>query len=255
MEGTKLSPGTVLNSSSSSGIFIIKKVYEKFLNDSSIVDLVYFPENIEEHVDFDSLFNLVAKKMELGEVNSLPSALSEYASSFGIPFQSTLISALSYSFRFGIEVPYKKPIRKFLVKGDDVELNDKNTLSGVLKAPIFVDFDIFSPFELVLKHNLFGEWYATRVEGYIYHKPVSPITDTSPRTGLSMQVGINSLIWSTDFYSTFGTVTLLVRFFANVPNLSEGDLLFLRGDLDKQLGGLLVKTLINATKKEAWFMV
>lgn len=255
MENAKLSSGTVLSSSSSSGIFIVKKVYENFFNDSSLVDLVYFPENIEEYVDFDSLFNLVAKKMELSETGSLPSALNEYASSFGISLQSTLISALSYSFRFGIEIPYKKPVRKFLVKGEDVDLSNESMLSGVLKAPIFIDFDVFSPFELVLKNNLIGEWYATRVEGYIYHKPVSPVTDTSPRTGLSMQVGVNSLIWSTDFYSTFGTVTLLVRFFANVPNLSEGDLLFLRGDLDKQLGGLLVKTLVNVTKKEAWFMV
>lgn len=255
MEGTRPSPGTILNASSSDGIFIVKKVHEKFLNDSNVVDLVYFPENIEECVDFDSLFNLVAKKMEVSEINSLPSALNEYASSFGISFQSTLVSALSYSFKFGVDVPYKKPVRKFLVRSEDIELDDKSVLSGILKAPIFVDFDVFAPFELVLKHNLLGEWYASRVEGYVYHKPVSPITDTSPRTGLSMQVGVNSLVWSTDFYSTLGTITLLVRFFANVPNLSEGDLLFLRGDLDKQFGGLLVKTLINATKKEAWFMI
>ncbi|MBO3762854.1 MAG: hypothetical protein QXS21_01950 [Thermoproteota archaeon] len=255
MENIKLSSGIVLNSSSSSGIFIAKKVYENFLNGSAVVDLVYFPENVEEYVDFDSLLNLVAKKMELSEIKSLPSALSEYASSFGISPSSTLVSALSYSFKFGVEIPYKRPVRKFLIKSEDFELSDKNMLSGVLKAPIFVDFDVFSPFELALKSNLLGEWYVTRVEGYVYHKLVSPITDTSPRTGLSMQVGNNSLVWSTDFYSTLGTVTLLIRFFANVPNLSDGDLLFLRGDLDKQLGGLMVKTLINATKKEVWFMI
>lgn len=254
MESAKPSSGTVLSSSSSSGIFIVKKVYEKFLDDSSIVELVYFPKGIEDYVDSDSLFDLVSKKMGLSNVNSLPSALSEYASNFGVPSQSTLISALSYSFKFGLEVPYKKSVRKFLVKNEDVELNNKNALSGSLKASIFADFDVFSPLELALKNSLIGEWYVTRVEGYVYHRLVSPITDTSPRTGLSMQVGVNSLIWSTDFYSTFGTVTLLVRFFANVPNLSEGDLVLLSGDLDKQLSGLLAKTLINVTKKEAWFI-
>lgn len=250
-----LSPGAVLTSPSSNGSFIVKKVYENFLNNSSVIELVHFPENLTEYVDVNSLFKLVAKKMEVGDnFVSLPSALNDYASSFGIPFQSPLISALSYSFKFGIDIPYMKPVRKFLIKSGEVEINSTDALFGILKIPLFIDFDVFNSLEAVLRQDLLGEWYVIRVESYIYHKLVSSITDTSPRTGLSMQVGVNSLIWSTDFYSTFGTVTLLVRFPTNIPNLSEGDLLFLKGDLDKQLGGLLAKSLVNITKKEAWLI-
>jgi len=241
--------GKVIESDLFNDFFIVKSIYKSTLG--NLVEIVHFREPVEKLVNFDHLLNLVAERMGIEKSKeAVISSLNDYAASSGSVLQNVLRVALSYSYKFGLEVPFLKPIDKYILREEDFTKNSSNFLFENFSRSSFILSKLSSELEKILA----GEWYLVKVEDFVAHKLMGWISDTSPRTGLSLQ-SARIPVWNTEFYANFGTVKLLAKFPTNVTSIFGGDFLLLKGILEEQTNSILVNTIVNLSKNEIWSIV
>lgn len=234
---------------------LVKAEHEDFPTKGQMAaELLILPGKLEEALDINALKGQVAELMEVEPVDEqLRQLLRAEENNLGGILPNLMLSMVSFAIRHSLGLPYKRSSLKVIIPYSELKPNPSNNLERLLsfRPEPLLPLDYKKVLDLP---GISGEWFVGIVKGIVSHVITGIGEGISPRTGLTTQAGAQASGLATAFLLETGYTLVPSSIRADVP-LKDGDVVLLRGWVDREHMNLRVNTILRMSSLEMWSLV
>lgn len=217
-------------------------------------ELLILPDDIEEVLDINVLRRQVADLLEAEATDdNIRQLLRAEEGTLGGFLPNLALSMTSFAIRHSIGLPYKRPSLKVVISSSELRPNPSNNLERLLpfRPEPLLPLDYRKVLNLP---GISGEWFVGVVRGIVSHVVSGLSEGISPRTGLTTRTGLQASGSATAFLLETGYTLVPSSIRTDVP-LRDGDVILLRGWVDREHMSLRVNTILKMSTLEMWSLV
>jgi hypothetical protein len=217
-------------------------------------ELLILPGKLEDALDLNALRGQVAGFLEVEPADEqLHQLLRAEETTMGGLLPNLTLSMASFAIRHSLGLPYKRSSLKVIIPSSELRPNPSNNLERLLafRPEPLLPLDYQKVLDLP---GISGEWFVGVVKGIVSHVITGLGEGISPRTGLTTQAGVQTSGFVTAFLLETGYTLVPASIRADVP-LKDGDVVLLRGWVDREHMNLRVNAILRMSSLEMWSLV
>ena len=235
---------------------LVKSVHNDFpAAGVNSAELLVFPKEIDVVLDLDDLRQQIAAMIGLPSAEEMiRQALRSEEQALGGLLPNFTLSMLSFAIRHGLGIPYKKSSLKVLVPVSQLQPNPASSLERLLpfRPEPLVPSDYYQ--KILEIPGISGEWFVGTIRGVVSHVVSGLGEGVSPRTGLITQASSPALSYTTAFLLQTGYTLVPSSIRLDIP-LKDGEVILLRGWVEREQAKVRVSTILKISSLEMWSLI